>query len=229
MDIPCKIEEVISRVQNTVSEYTDPGTDVKLIAVTKTRSVEEIQKVVDYGLKDLGENRVQELLDKYPHFSSDVRWHLIGHLQTNKVKYIADKVYMIHSLDSIKLAEEIQKQAGKISRTIPCLVQVNIAEEESKSGLKKEEVESFLGEMCRFPNIEINGLMTIGPNVDDRDKIRSVFRELRQLKEYLATLALPGVKMRELSMGMSNDYTVAVQEGSTMVRVGSSIFGARLK
>lgn len=229
MDIPCKIEEVISRVQNTVSEYTDPGTDVKLIAVTKTRSVEEIQKVVDYGLKDLGENRVQELLDKYPHFSSDVRWHLIGHLQTNKVKYIADKVYMIHSLDSIKLAEEIQKQAGKISRTIPCLIQVNIAEEESKSGLKKEEVESFLREMCRFPNIEINGLMTIGPNVDDRDKIRSVFRELRQLKEYLATLALPGVKMRELSMGMSNDYTVAVQEGSTMVRVGSSIFGARLK
>lgn len=229
MAIPCKIEEVINRIHNTGSEYTDPSTDVKLIAVTKTRSVEEIQKAVDYGLKDLGENRVQELLDKYSHFSSQVRWHLIGHLQTNKVKYIADKVYMIHSLDSIKLAEEIQKQAGKIGRIIPCLIQVNIAEEESKSGLKKEEVENFLREMCRFPNIEINGLMTIGPNVDDKEKIRSVFRELRQLKEYLATLALPGVKMRELSMGMSNDYTVAIQEGSTMVRVGSSIFGARPK
>ncbi|MDO4541213.1 MAG: YggS family pyridoxal phosphate-dependent enzyme [Bacillota bacterium] len=229
MDIPCKIEKVINSIQNTPSQFTNPKEDVRLIAVTKTQGIEAIKEAVDYGLRDLGENRVQEIVEKYPHFPADVRWHLIGHLQTNKVKYIADKVYMIHSLDSIRLAEEIQKQAAKINRVMPCLVQLNIADEDSKFGLKKEEAEDFLREICRFPNIEINGLMTIGPYVDDIEKIRNVFRELRQLKEYLATLALPGVKMRELSMGMSNDYTVAIEEGATMVRVGTSIFGIRHK
>ena len=227
MPVPCKIKKVISTIHNTPSPYTNPQEDVRLIAVTKTQSVDVIKEAVDYGLRDLGENRVQEILEKYPHFSQDVRWHLIGHLQTNKVKYIIDKVYMIHSLDSLKLAAEIQKRAAQINRVIPCLVQLNIADEDTKFGLAKEESEPFLREVCRLPNIEIQGLMTIGPHVDDKEKIRGVFRELRQLKDYLATLALPGVKMRELSMGMSNDYIVAIQEGATMVRVGSSIFGAR--
>lgn len=227
MPVPCKIKKVISTIHNTPSPYTNPQEDVRLIAVTKTQSVDVIKEAVDYGLRDLGENRVQEILEKYPHFSQDVRWHLIGHLQTNKVKYIIDKVYMIHSLDSLKLAAEIQKRAAQINRVIPCLVQLNIADEDTKFGLAKEEAEPFLREVCRLPNIEIQGLMTIGPHVDDKEKIRGVFRELRQLKDYLATLALPGVKMRELSMGMSNDYIVAIQEGATMVRVGSSIFGAR--
>lgn len=229
MDIPCKIEKVIKNIHNTASAYTEPKRDVKLIAVTKTRGVNIIQEAVDYGLRDFGENRVQEILEKYPYFSQDIRWHLIGHLQTNKVKYIIDKVYMIHSLDSIRLAEEIQRRAKKIDRVIPCLIQLNIADEDTKFGLSKEEAEDFLREMQSFPNIEINGLMTIGPHVDDTEKIRGVFRELRQLRDYLATLALPGVKMRELSMGMSNDYIVAVQEGATMVRVGTDIFGVRQK
>lgn len=227
MQVACKIKEVLSNIDNAKVGFANAAADVRLIAVTKTLGVDIIEEAVSAGMKDLGENRVQEIMDKYSHFPCDIRWHLIGHLQTNKVKYIIDKVYMIHSLDSLKLAEEIQKRAEKIGRQIPCLVQVNIADEDTKFGLKKEEVENFLKEVSRFPNIEVQGLMTIGPHVADEEKIRSVFRELRELKEYLATLTLPKVKMRELSMGMSNDYIVAVQEGATMVRVGTSIFGAR--
>lgn len=215
----------IAGVMTNFPEFAAPS--VKLIAVTKTLGTDKIKAAVDYGIRDLGENRVQEILDKYSVFPADIRWHLIGHLQTNKVKYIADKVYMIHSLDSLKLAEEIEKRAAAIDRVIPCLVQVNIADEDTKFGLKKEDTEDFVKEMIHFPHIAVEGLMTIGPHVDDEEQIRSVFRELRQLKEELNAKALPAVKMRELSMGMSGDYQAAVREGATMVRVGTTIFGSR--
>lgn len=228
MSVADNIKRVSATIAETQAEYPEfSAPSVKLIAVTKTLGVEKIREAVDYGMRDLGENRVQELLEKYPVFPKDVRWHLIGHLQTNKVKYIVDKVAMIHSLDSIKLAEEIEKRAAAIDRVMPCLVQVNIADEDTKFGLMTEETADFVKEISRFPHISVEGLMTIGPHVDDEERIRSVFQELRELKEQIASLALPTVKMRELSMGMSSDYPLAVREGATMVRVGTTIFGPR--
>ncbi|MBQ1251953.1 MAG: YggS family pyridoxal phosphate-dependent enzyme [Firmicutes bacterium] len=228
MSIAGNINDVKSMIAKTAADYPEfSAPSVKLIAVTKTLGIDPIREAVESGQLDLGENRVQEILEKYPVFPKDVRWHLIGHLQTNKVKYIVDKVHMIHSLDSLKLAEEIEKRAAAIDRVIPCLVQVNIADEDTKFGLRKEDTIDFLKEMVRFPHISVEGLMTIGPHVSDEEQIRAVFRELRLLKEEINALALPAVKMRELSMGMSSDYPAAVREGATMVRVGTTIFGAR--
>ena len=230
MSIAGNINDVKSNIARAAADYPEfSAPEVQLIAVTKTLGIEPIREAYDCGQRDFGENRVQEILEKYPEFPKDVRWHLIGHLQTNKVKYIVDKVHMIHSLDSLKLAEEIEKRAAAIDRVIPCLVQVNIADEDTKFGLQKDDTVDFVKEMVRFPHIAVEGLMTIGPHVSDEEQIRTVFQELRQLKEEIATLALPAVKMRELSMGMSSDYPVAVREGATMVRVGTTIFGARTK
>lgn len=228
MSIAGNINDVISNIARTAADYPEfSAPSVQLIAVTKTLGIDKIQAAYDCGQRDFGENRVQEILEKYPVFPEDVRWHLIGHLQTNKVKYIVDKVHMIHSLDSLKLAEEIERRAAAIDRVIPCLVQVNIADEDTKFGLQKEDTIDFVKEMVHFPHIAVEGLMTIGPHVTDGEEIRTVFQQLRQLKEEIATLALPAVKMRELSMGMSSDYPLAVREGATMVRVGTTIFGAR--
>lgn len=228
MSIADNIEAVKANIAGTAAEYPRfSAPSVQLIAVTKTLGIDKIREAYNWGQRDFGENRVQEILEKYPAFPEDVRWHLIGHLQTNKVKYIVDKVAMIHSLDSIKLAEEIEKRAAAIDRVIPCLIQVNIADEDTKFGLQKEATLDFVKEMIRFPHIAVEGLMTIGPHVAEEEAISAVFRELRKLKEEIAALALPGVKMRELSMGMSSDYPLAVREGATMVRVGTTIFGAR--
>ena len=230
MSVADNIDDVKARIERARQDPEGtPAEAVRLIAVTKTLTVEKIREAVDYGIRDLGENRVQEIIEKYPRFPKDVRWHLIGHLQTNKVKYIVDKVYMIHSLDSIRLAGEIEKRAAAIDRVIPCLIQVNIADEDTKFGLKIDEVEDFVKEMARFPHISVEGLMTIGPHVAEEAPIRNVFRSLRQLKNQLEKLPQPTVKMRELSMGMSGDFELAVREGATMVRVGTSIFGARIK
>lgn len=230
MSIAGNINDVKSNIARAAADYPEfSAPEVQLIAVTKTLGIEPIREAYDCGQRDFGENRVQEILEKYPEFPKDVRWHLIGHLQTNKVKYIVDKVHMIHSLDSIKLAEEIEKRAAAIDRVIPCLIQVNIADEDTKFGLQKDDTIDFVKEMVRFPHIAVEGLMTIGPHVTDEEQIRIVFQQLRELKEEIATLALPAVKMRELSMGMSSDYPVAVREGATMVRVGTTIFGARAK
>lgn len=228
MSIADNIRMVQSNITAAQAEYPETSAEaVKLIAVTKTLGIEKIQMAVDCGMRDLGENRVQEILEKYPLFPKDVRWHLIGHLQTNKVKYIVDKVHMIHSLDSLRLAEEIEKRSAAIDRIMPCLIQVNIADEDTKFGIKEDEAADFFKEMAAFPHIDIRGLMTIGPHVDDAEQIRSVFRKLRELKEELNKNALPERKMKELSMGMSSDYPSAVREGATMVRVGTTIFGPR--
>ena len=202
--------------------------DITLLGVTKTVESDAICEAINCGITDIGENKPQELSRKYDIIGDKVRWHLIGTLQTNKVKYIIDKVYMIHSLDRESLCEEIQKRAENIGRNINCLVQVNISKEDSKHGLDKENVIDFIKNTAtNYKNIKIKGLMTMAPFTEDREQIRNVFRELKELSLEIKNLNIEGVSMDELSMGMSNDYDIAIEEGSTIVRVGTSIFGKR--
>lgn len=201
--------------------------DITLIAVSKTKPLSDIEELITIGVKDFGENKVQELCDKYEHVSKPVDFHLIGHLQTNKVKYVVDKACMIHSVDSIKLAKEIQKEAAKKNVICQILIEVNVAEEDSKFGLKVPDVISFVEEISTYPNIHINGLMTIAPFVDDPEDNRQYFHTLKQLSLDIKSKNIDNVSMNVLSMGMTNDYKIAIEEGSTMVRVGTAIFGAR--
>lgn len=200
--------------------------DVTLVAVTKHRNIEEIQRVVDYGIKDLGENRVQELLDKYDKIKGDVRWHLIGHLQTNKVKYIIDKVDLIHSVDSIKLAKEINTQAKKHGRIMDVLIQINVSKEDSKFGIEVEELEAFLKEISSESNISVVGFMTMAPFVENIEDTRHIFRKMREIYDKIKDNqdAFKNVNIKTLSMGMTNDYPVAIEEGSNLVRIGRGIF-----
>ena len=201
----------------------------KLIAVTKTKPVPLLQEAYGAGCRRFGENKVQEMAEKQPQLPSDIEWHLIGHLQTNKVKYIAPFVMLIHSVDSLKLLQEINKQATKNDRTIDCLLQIFIADEETKFGLLPAEAESLLTspELGNLLNVRLVGLMGLATNTGDETKIRGEFRGLKELFDKLAQIQHPIIDFRELSMGMSGDYRIAVEEGSTMVRVGSAIFGAR--
>lgn len=215
----------IKNAKETVSRSSD---DITLIAVTKTVDVDKVLEAIECGVTDVGENKPQELARKYEVIGDKVRWHLIGSLQTNKVKYIIDKVHMIHSLDRVGLCEEIQKRAEKIDRVIDCLVQVNISKEDSKHGLNEEDVIDFIKEVSsKYNNIHIKGLMTMAPFTDDEDKIRIVFKKLKNLSLKIEDLNISNVSMNYLSMGMSNDYKIAIEEGSTIVRVGTSIFGER--
>jgi pyridoxal phosphate enzyme (YggS family) len=202
----------------------------KLIAVTKTHSVDVIQEAYDAGHRVFGENKVQEMTEKAELLPKDIEWHLIGHLQTNKVKYMAAFVSMIHAVDSLKLLVEINKQALKVNRVIPCLLQVHIADEETKFGFSENELHAMLSssELRTMNNIQVKGLMGMATFTNDENKIRSEFKTLRSVFEKLKTTELPTqVQMIELSMGMSSDYQIAIEEGSTMIRVGSAIFGQR--
>lgn len=202
----------------------------KLIAVTKTKPVDLLREAYDAGCRRFGENKVQEMTDKYPQLPADIEWHLIGHLQSNKVKYIAPFVAMIHSVDSLKLLQEVNKQAAKHDRVIDCLLQIYIADEETKFGLSAEEAEALLKapELDSLPNIRIVGLMGLATNTEDKAQVRREFRRLKLLYDQLAEIKRPMLHFQELSMGMSGDYPIAVEEGSTMVRVGSAIFGSRI-
>lgn len=225
------VAENLAQVQKNIEESCgnvnrDPG-EVTLIAVSKTKPVEMLREAYDAGARVFGENKVQEIVDKYDHMPSDVKWHMIGHLQRNKVKYIVDKVAMIHSVDSFRLAETIEKEAAKKNVTVPILIEVNVAQEESKYGLKPEEVLPFIEEIADFSHIQIKGLMTIAPYVENAEENREIFRELKKLSVDIAAKNINNVTMGVLSMGMTGDYMVAVQEGATMVRVGTGIFGAR--
>ena len=225
------VAENLAQVQKNIEESCgnvnrDPG-EVTLIAVSKTKPVEMLREAYDAGARVFGENKVQEIVDKYDHMPSDVKWHKIGHLQRNKVKYIVDKVAMIHSVDSFRLAETIEKEAAKKNVTVPILIEVNVAQEESKYGLKPEEVLPFIEEIADFSHIQIKGLMTIAPYVENAEENREIFRELKKLSVDIAAKNINNVTMSVLSMGMTGDYMVAVQEGATMVRVGTGIFGAR--
>lgn len=201
--------------------------DITLIAVSKTKPLSEIEELVQIGVEDFGENKVQELCDKFEHISKPVHFHLIGHLQTNKVKYVVDKACLIHSVDSVKLAKEIQKEASKKQVTAQVLVEVNVAEEESKFGLRTEEVIPFIEKISVYPNIHVNGLMTIAPFVENPEENRNYFHTLKQLSLDIISKNIDNIDMNVLSMGMTNDYKVAIEEGATMVRVGTAIFGAR--
>ena len=204
----------------------DPG-EVTLIAVSKTKPVNMLQEIYDHGCRHFGENKVQELVEKYEALPKDIKWHMIGHLQRNKVKYIVDKAALIHSVDSFRLAEEISKEALKKQVEVDILIEVNVAEEESKFGTVLDDAEELIRQAAKLPGIHIKGLMTIAPYVEDPEDNRQYFAQLRQLSVDIGEKNIDNVSMDFLSMGMSGDYQVAVSEGATYVRVGTGIFGER--
>ena len=205
--------------------------EVTLIAVSKTKPIDMLAKACSAGICNFGENKVQELCDKYEYFSSigqtQMKWHMIGHLQTNKVKYLIGKTDLIHSVDSYKLACEIEKQAAKKDCIMNVLIEVNIAEEESKFGLAENEVIDLVKEVAKLPHVRIKGLMTVAPYVVDSEENRPIFRKIKQLSVDIDNQNIDNVSMNILSMGMTGDYSVAIEEGATMVRVGTGIFGER--
>ena len=201
--------------------------EVTLIAVTKTKPVEMLQEAYDWGSRNFGENKVQEIMDKYDKLPSDIQWHMIGHLQRNKVKYIVDKVCLIHSVDSYRLAEEINIQAKKRGVVVPILIEVNIADEQSKFGVRPEETMQLVREISSLDGVSIRGLMCIAPYVVDSEENRLFFRKIKALSIDIEKENIDNVSMDILSMGMTGDYEVAIEEGATMVRVGTGIFGER--
>ena len=214
------IKENISLILTSIPQ------DVQLIAVTKTRSTQEIREAYDFGLRDFGENKVQELINKYDEFDPSVKWHLIGHLQRNKVKYIVGKVCLIHSLDSIRLLEEIEKQYSLNSLNAEVLVEINIGREENKTGILLEELDELLISLGKCNHVKAKGLMTVLP-ICNQDEQKQYFREVKTLWEKLSKGSYRNVEMKYLSMGMTGDYKVAIAEGSNMVRIGEGIFGKR--
>ena len=221
------LQEVEKRIQETCARAGRDRSEVTLVSVSKTKPVEMLQEAYDLGVRVFGENKVQEIRDKYDALPKDIEWHMIGHLQTNKVKYIVDKVKLIHSVDSLRLAEIIEKEAEKHNRSVDILLEVNVAEETSKFGLKTVEVIPFAEKIAQFPHINMRGLMTIAPFVDDPEKNRTIFRDLHKLYVDIKEKNIDNGTVSILSMGMTNDYEVAIEEGATMVRIGTGIFGAR--
>ena len=222
-----QLQEVEKRIQAACDRAGRKREEVTLIAVSKTKPVETLQEAYDLGVRIFGENKVQELTAKYEALPKDIHWHMIGHLQTNKVKYIIDKAELIHSVDSLKLAETIEKEAAKHDLIADILVEVNVAEEESKFGMKMEEVIPFVEKVSAFPHVRVRGLMTIAPFVEDPEENRSIFADLHKLYIDIKKKNHDNDTVSVLSMGMTNDYEVAIEEGATMVRVGTGIFGAR--
>lgn len=226
-DIQVNIADIKEEIKQICHSCGRNPEDITLVVVTKTVDPERINYAVDCGVSNLGENKVQEIMDKYETVSKNIKWHLIGHLQTNKVKYIIDKVELIHSVDSIKLAEEISKRAERYDITKDVLVQINVAEEETKFGIGLEEAVNFVKSISAFDNIRIKGLMTIAPYSENPEGVRLVFRQLREKFDELSQMNLPNTEMKYLSMGMSNDYRIAIEEGANMIRIGTAIFGKR--
>ena len=221
-------DEIKKRVEAACLRVGRKPEEVTLIAVSKTKPVEMLREAYEAGARDFGENKVQEIRDKYANISWPVRWHLIGHLQTNKIKYIVDKVALIHSVDSIKLAQAIDKEAAKHDvKEVPILIQVNFAHEDTKFGLNPEDVFDVVKEISTLEHVKIKGLMQIAPFVDDPEDNRKYFRAMKQLSVDINNKNFDNVDMSILSMGMTNDYEIAVEEGATMVRVGTAIFGER--
>ena len=225
------IRENIEHVENTIDEACRQSgrnrSEVTLIAVSKTKPVEMLKEAYETGCRDFGENKVQELVDKYEVLPKDIRWHMIGHLQRNKIKYIVDKVYLIHSVDSIRLAEEISKEAAKKNVDVNILVEVNVAGEETKFGTGCEEAKQLVRDIAQLPHVHIQGLMTIAPYVENSEENRIYFQQLKKLSVDISRENIDNVSMKVLSMGMTGDYAVAVSEGATYVRVGTGIFGER--
>ncbi len=221
------LEFVEANIQKACENAGRSRDEVTLIAVSKTKPVSDIREAMAQGIKVFGENKVQEIRDKTAEITEPLNWHMIGHLQANKVKYLPGKVCMIHSVDNKKLAEEIEKQFAKHDLVADVLIEVNMAHEDSKFGLSPEETTDFVREISPFEHLNIRGLMTIAPYTDDPESNRVYFRGLRELKDSINDMNIPGIKMDTLSMGMTGDYQVAIEEGATFVRVGTGIFGER--
>lgn len=221
------IEHVRENIRAACEKSGRKAEDVTLIAVSKTKPVSMLQEAYECGCRDFGENKVQELVEKWEQMPKDIRWHMIGHLQRNKVKYIVDKVFMIHSVDSLRLAQEIEKEAAKKEVNVNILVEVNVAGEESKFGATSEEAATLVEEIAKLPHISVRGLMTIAPYVEDSEENRRYFAKLKQIYVDIIHKNIDNVFMEELSMGMTGDYEVAITEGATYVRVGTGIFGER--
>lgn len=226
------IEENIKQVEDNIAKACERAnrdrSEVTLICVSKTKPASMVEEAYKTGQRNFGENKVQEINDKYPILPDDIKWHLIGHLQRNKVKYIINKVHLIHSVDSIRLAEQIQHEAEKADKVMNILVQVNVANEDTKFGLQVSETEDVVREIAKMPNVHICGLMTIAPFTDDPETNRVFFRKLKQLSVDIKSKNIDNVNMDCLSMGMTGDYQVAIEEGATLVRVGTGIFGERI-
>ena len=222
------IKENLRIINENIEKSKKSEQEVTLVAVTKTIDIEKMAYLLDLGVHNFGENKVQELLGKYEVLPKTVKWHFIGHLQTNKVKYIIDKVCLIHSVDSVKLAEEINKCAKKTGIIMDILVQVNISSEESKFGIAKEEIDEFLEIISKLSNISVKGLMTMAPFSENPEENRLYFINMQKLLVDIRHKSVNNIYMQFLSMGMTNDYQIAIEEGANMVRIGSAIFGARL-
>ena len=225
------LKENLQSVEKTIQAACDKSSrtrsDVTLIAVSKTKPVEMLQEIYDAGVRDFGENKVQEICEKYDKLPNDIRWHMIGHLQRNKVKYLVGKVFGIHSVDSLRLAQEIQREAEKKQTEVNILVEVNVAGEESKFGSRREETLQLVKEIALLPLVHIQGLMPVAPYVENPEETRGIFANLQQLAVDIGRENIDNVNMNVLSMGMTGDYPVAVEEGATCVRVGTGIFGNR--
>ena len=221
------LQEVERRIAAACERTGRNKEDVTLIAVSKTKPVVMLQEAYDYGIRTFGENKVQEITKKIPDMPDDVAWHMIGHLQRNKVKYIVGKVALIHSVDSFRLAEEINIQAKKAKTIVPILVEVNAANEESKFGVHPEDVKELVRQISELDSVRVMGLMTIAPYVTDPEENRPYFKQIRELSVDIASENIDNVSMDILSMGMTGDFEIAIEEGATMVRVGTGIFGER--
>jgi len=218
--------------QKKMEEANPDGKEITMIAVTKTHNLEVIEKALSLGLMEIGENKAQEFVEKFDSLESrknDINWHMIGHLQRNKVKYVIGKTKLIHSLDSMRLAKEIEKRGKSEGLTVDTLLQVNAAKEDAKYGIFMEDVQSFLKNIESFQHLKIRGLMTLAPYYEDPEKTRDCFRKMKNLFEDLKKEKYNNVSMDYLSMGMSNDFEVAIEEGSNMVRLGRTLFGERPK
>ena len=221
------LKEIENRVQAACDRAGRSRDEVTLIAVSKTKPIEDLTEIYNAGVRDFGENKVQELTDKIEKMPNDIKWHMIGHLQRNKVKYIIDKVELIHSVDSFRLAEEINIQAKKKGIVVPILVEVNIAEEESKFGVSKEDAMELVKQIATLDGLTVKGLMSIALYVVDSEENRPYFHKIKDLSVDISNENIDNVSMDILSMGMSGDFEVAIEEGATMVRVGTGIFGER--
>lgn len=228
MSIRENIDDITKKIENTCKKIGRNPKDITVIAVSKTVESKRAKEAVNAGINNLGENRVQELIKKYDELSDlDVKWHMIGHLQKNKVKYIIDKTVLIHSVESLSLAEEINKRAEKNNFVANVLIELNIGEEESKFGINEENVYDFITSMEQFENIKVLGLMTVAPFCENPEDVRWVFKKMKNIYDKISTMNLRNTEMNYLSMGMTNDYEIAIEEGSNIIRIGTAIFGAR--
>lgn len=219
------LETINKKIKAAALKVNRDPQEIKLVAVTKTATLEQIKEAINEGVKIIGENKVQEATEKYQVLTTEVKWHLIGHLQTNKVKYAVEIFDLIHSVDSIKLAKEIDKRSVQFKKIIDVLIEVNISGEETKYGYNPEKVEAFLKEISEFSGIRVRGLMTIAPISKNKEEVRPYFRRLRELSERIRDKNIKNIKMDYLSMGMTDDFEIAIEEGANMVRIGRGIFG----